>query len=144
MVRMNHVVLAGNLTHPPVLRETTKGNHVGSLRLALNDKYTRNGETNETVCFVDVEVWNKQAEACSRFLDKGSPVVVEGRLVRNEWVDRESGQNRSKLIVRAHRVQFAASPVPRATAETGDSAPNAWQPARRGREPGRTAAVNRA
>lgn len=107
MMTLNRVMLAGNLTRQPDLRETPSGATVANFGLAMNERYTsRQGEEREDVCFVDVEVWGKQAEMCGQYLSKGNPAFVEGRLRCDRWEDRGTGQTRSRLVVRAERVQF--------------------------------------
>ena len=59
--------------------------------------------------YVDVTVWGKVAENCGQYLTKGRPIFVEGRLVLDTWEDRATGQKRSRLRVRADRVQFLYS-----------------------------------
>jgi single-strand DNA-binding protein len=66
------------------------------------------GETVESTVFVDVEVWARQAEICAEYLHKGSPVFVEGRLKLDQW-ESQQGEKRSKLRVRADRIQFLGS-----------------------------------
>ncbi len=106
MVRMNRVLLVGNLTRDPVLRKTPAGAACSDMSLAVNDSYTgKDGQTQETTCFVEVVAWDKQAQACSEFLQKGALVMVEGRLQYEQWEDKE-GQKRNKIKVRADRVQF--------------------------------------
>ena len=110
MLTMNKVLLAGNLTRNPELRETQNGTPVGSFGLAMNERYrTRDGEDREDVCFVDVEVWGRQAETCDQYLEKGAPAFIEGRLRLNQWEDRESGEQRSRIMVKADRVQFLST-----------------------------------
>lgn len=110
MVRMNRVLLAGNLTRDPVLRKTSKGLAVADLGLAVSDGYHgKNGGSEESTCFVDVVAWDKQAEACGEYLHKGAAVMVEGRLQFEQWKDKE-GQPRNKLKVTADRVQFLGTP----------------------------------
>lgn len=107
MVSINSVILGGNLTRDPEVRYTPQGTAVARLGLAINEVYrTKDGEKKEDVCFVDVEVWARQAETCGQYLKKGQPVLVEGTLKLDTWTDRESGQKRSKHKVRARRVQF--------------------------------------
>jgi single-strand DNA-binding protein len=106
MASLNHVVLAGNLTHDPRLRQTESGRSVCSLGMAINDAFTGStGEKVERTCFVDVEVWERQAAACSEHLHKGSAVLVQGRLQLDQWTS-PAGEPRRKLFVRASRVQF--------------------------------------
>jgi len=106
MASLNYVVLAGNLTRDPVVRNTPSGTAVADLGLAVSDKYkNKAGELVETTCFVDIVVWGRQAEFCQQYLHKGSPVLIEGRLQLDQWESKE-GEKRSKLRVRADRVQF--------------------------------------
>jgi single-strand DNA-binding protein len=105
MGTMNRVFLMGNLTREPALR-TTPGGPVSDLGVAVSDKYrNKAGEVVETTCFADVVVWGRQAELCSQYLTKGAPVLVEGRLQLDQW-QTEGGEKRSRLRVRADRVQF--------------------------------------
>ena len=106
MSSLNKVFLMGNLTRDPELRQAGSSS-VCKMGLAINRRYsTRDGQDREETCFVDVEAWARQAETCSRYLRKGSPVLVEGRLRQDTWEDRETGRNRSKLLIHAERVQF--------------------------------------
>ncbi len=111
MAAYNKVILVGNLTGDPEVRRIGgSGTAVCTLRLAIDDSYqNRNGEKVDRAVFVDCDVWDKQAENCQRFLSKGSPVLVDGRLQMDTWQDRDTGANRSKLKVRAERVQFLSS-----------------------------------
>jgi single-strand DNA-binding protein len=72
----------------------------------------------ESVVFVDIVVWGRQAETSAEYLRKGSPVLIEGRLQLDQWQSKE-GEKRSKLRVRADRVQFLGAP--RRGAATGDA-----------------------
>lgn len=110
MGTMNRVFLMGNLTRDPVLRKTPSGVAVGDLGIAVSEKYkNKAGEEVETACFADIVVWGRQAETCSEYLGKGSAVIVEGRLHLDQW-QTEVGEKRSKLRVRADRVQFLGRP----------------------------------
>ncbi len=111
MASMNKVFLLGNLTRDPELRYTSGGAAICALGLATNRSYTTaRGEEREEVCFVDIEVWGKSAEASKNYLRKGAPVMIEGRLRYDQWEDRESGKKRSRLTVTAERVQFLGQP----------------------------------
>jgi len=111
MASLNKVLLIGNLTKAPELRYTPQGTAVLNLRLAVNRKFKdRNSqEMKEEVCFITVVVWDKQAETCNQYLNKGSQVCVEGRLQSRSWEDT-AGQKRSVIEVRAERVQFLGAP----------------------------------
>ena len=108
MISTNVVVLAGHLTRSPELRHTPSGLAVCDMRIAVNDTYmSRSGEKVGSALYADVSVWDRQAEFCGQYLAKGAPVLVEGRLKLDEWKN-EDGQHRSRIYVRAHRVQFLA------------------------------------
>ncbi|MCU0665539.1 MAG: single-stranded DNA-binding protein [Candidatus Omnitrophica bacterium] len=106
MASLNKVLLIGNLTKDPELRYTPQGTAVANLRMAINRKYRdRNQEQKEEVCFITVVVWDKQAEVCNQYLQKGRSVFIEGRLQSRSWEDN-TGQKKSVIEVRAERVQF--------------------------------------
>lgn len=107
MSSLNKVILLGNLTKDPEVKKTPSGVDVAHMRLAISEQYRdrQTGASKETVCFVDVSAWDKQAENCGKYLLKGSQVLVEGRLSYDEW-KTQSGESRSKLSVRADKVQF--------------------------------------
>jgi single-strand DNA-binding protein len=96
----------GNLTRDPDVRQVPSGASVADLGLATNEVYKNSaGEQVERTCFVDIVAWGRQAETCGRYLSKGAPVLVEGRLQLDRW-QTEQGESRSKLRVKADRVQF--------------------------------------
>lgn len=106
MASLNKVMLMGNLTRDPEIRHTPKGTAVGDLSMAINMTYrTQEGTDKEEVCYVDVVVWGRQAETCKDYLSKGSPLFIEGRLQLDQW-ETQQGEKRSRLRVRAERVQF--------------------------------------
>jgi len=106
-IEINTVVLGGNLTRDVELKEIPGGSKVGTFGLAVNRTYTRNGEKVQEASFFDIEVWGPQAENCARYLEKGRPVVVTGRLKQDRW--EAEGQGRSKIKVVASNVQFLPS-----------------------------------
>jgi len=111
MASLNKVLLIGNLTRDPDLRYTPGGAAICEIGLAVNRRFvTANKEEREEVCFVDIEIWGKQAEAVSRNTRKGAALFVEGRLRLDQWDDRETGKRRSKLRVVAERTQFLSAP----------------------------------
>ena len=126
MSTLNRVFLMGNLTRDPEVRYTPSGTAVGDLGLAINENFkNKAGETVESTVFVDVEVWARQAETCAEYLYKGSPVFVEGRLKLDQWTNRQ-GEKRSKLRVRADRVQFLGAP--KRGADAADAPQNSMPP----------------
>ncbi|MDD5618260.1 MAG: single-stranded DNA-binding protein [Candidatus Omnitrophica bacterium] len=106
MANLNKVFLIGNLTRYPELRYTPSGMAVVTLRLAVNHRFKdRSGELKQDACFINIVVWDKQAETSNQYLKKGSSVLIEGRLQSRSWKDSE-GKNRSVIEVRADRVVF--------------------------------------
>lgn len=95
---MNSVSVIGNLTRDPELRRTEGGMSVCNMRLAIN------GIRENEVTYVDVVAFEKQADACARYLRKGRKVAVEGRLSYSEW-EADDGTKRSKHEV-IGRVEF--------------------------------------
>jgi single-strand DNA-binding protein len=105
---INRVIITGNLTRDPELRSTGSGMSVCSLRVACNTrrKDQSTGEWVDKPNFFDVTVWGAQGENCARFLAKGRPVAIDGRLEWREWEDRESGHKRQAIDIIADAVQF--------------------------------------
>ena len=119
---LNKVLLMGNLTRDPEVKYTPKGTAVCDLGLAINDSYkAQDGTIKETVTYVDVEVWGRTAENCKQYLTKGRPVFVEGQLRLDQW--EQEGQKRSKMKVRADRVQFLGGGGPGGGQGGGGSRP---------------------
>jgi len=107
MAYLNKVFLIGNLTRDPELRMTPKGTAVCQFGLAVNRQYKDDsGATRDETAFIDIEAWGKQGELVSKYLQKGSPAFVEGRLRFDSWEDKQSGQKRNKLKVVLENVQF--------------------------------------
>lgn len=110
MSSYNRVTLLGNITRKPELKKTKSGLSVTDLGLAMNRVWTgEDGEKHEDTTFVDVVVWNRDAENAVKYLDKGRSILVEGRLQMDTWQDAKTGQNRSKLRIVADTVQYLSS-----------------------------------
>jgi single-strand DNA-binding protein len=107
MATINRVVLVGNLTRDPELRATAGGTSVCRLRIACNTSWRNRdtGEVDERPNYFDVTVFGASGEACARFLAKGRPVAVDGRLDWHEWTTPE-GERRQAVGVLADSVQF--------------------------------------
>lgn len=121
MHSMNTVFLMGNLTRDPVLRDLPSSMKVAEIGLAINDRYkNKDGEWVNQPTFVDVVTWGKLAENCGTYLKKGSPVMIEGKLQLDQW-ESETGEKRSKIRVRAWRIQFLEQ---RSTTNAGSTEPN--------------------
>jgi single-strand DNA-binding protein len=107
MASINRVVLVGNLTRDPELRNTPSGMSVCSLRLAVNTRRKDNatGQWTEKPNYFDVTVWGAQGESCAQYLAKGRPVAIDGRLEWREW-DAQDGTKRQAVEIIADSVQF--------------------------------------
>jgi len=105
----NKIIIVGNLGRDPELRYTPQGNAVCNFSLATNEKKRdKAGETQDVTTWFRVTLWGKQAENASKYLTKGSPIYVEGRLRVEEWTDRD-GNNRHTLEVQGTEMQFIGS-----------------------------------
>ena len=97
----------GNLTRDPELRYTPKGTAVAKLGLAVNRTWRNaDGQQQDETTFVDVDAFGKQAETLGQYMQKGRPILVEGRLKLDQWEDKNTGQNRSKLGVILEKIFF--------------------------------------
>lgn len=104
---INVVVITGNLTSDPELRSTNGGLAICSMRIACNGRRKNNetGQWEEKPNFFNVTVFGAQGENCARFLAKGRPVAIEGRLDWREFTD-QAGNNRQAVEIIANSVQF--------------------------------------
>lgn len=102
---VNICILVGNLTRAPEVKVTPSGTSVANLGLAVNRTYTVSGEKREEVGFFTIVAWGKLAEQCAEHLDKGSKVLVEGRLQSRSWESKD-GQKRTAVEVNASSIQF--------------------------------------
>jgi len=101
----NQVILMGNLTRDPELRQTPNGQSVCSFSLALNRSYKgADGNWQEVTDFIDVVAWGPLGERVAQYLTKGRPALVNGRLQSRSW--EQDGQKRSKVEVNAQDVTF--------------------------------------
>jgi single-strand DNA-binding protein len=102
---VNQVILMGNLTRDPELRQTPNGQNVCSFSLALNRAYKdQSGEWQEATDFIDCVCWGPLAERVSQYLTKGRRALVQGRMQSRSW--EQEGQKRSKVEVLANDVTF--------------------------------------
>jgi single-strand DNA-binding protein len=103
----NKVILVGNLTRDVELKYLSSGSSVAKFGLATNRKWKdkNSGDDRQEVMFIDISVFGRSAEIANQYLRKGSKVLIEGRLVLNQWTD-QNGQKRSKHEIQADNVQF--------------------------------------
>ena len=107
MASFNKVILMGNLTRDPELKYLPSGSAVANVGIAVNRNWTdrESGEKREEVCFVDLEAFGRNAETMNEYLQKGRPVLIEGRLRYRTW-ETDDGQRRGKHDVYVERFQF--------------------------------------
>lgn len=111
------IVIQGNLVRDPETRTTVEGNDVTSFTVAVN--LYRNG--NETTEYIRVSAWGKRSEFASKYLKKGSGVIVSGEPGVYAWNAREDGHARAAIEIRADKISFTGSKVKEETPapETG-------------------------
>ncbi len=110
MANFNKVLLIGNLTRDPQLSYLPSQTAVVDFGLAVNRRWTgKDGEKKEETCFVDCTSFGRPAETINKYLTKGRPVFVEGRLTFNSWTAQD-GTKRSRLKVTVENFQFLGSP----------------------------------
>ncbi len=111
MASLNKMTIIGNLGADPEVRYLDGGAVVAQFNVATTEKYTnRNGEKVEQTEWFRVELWNEQAKVAEKYLKKGNPVYIEGRLRTEVWTDKE-GKERTSLRVRANTMQLLGSPM---------------------------------
>jgi len=102
---VNQVIIMGNLTRDPELRQTPSGQSVVSFSLALNRSYKdQSGEWQEATDYIDVAAWGPLAERVAQYMTKGRRALVQGRLQSRSW--EQEGQKRTKVEVLANDVTF--------------------------------------
>ncbi len=106
MASYNRIIIVGNLTRDPDYKLLASGQAVSRLSMATNRQFKnrQTGALVQEVCYVDVDVWGAQAESCRQYLQKGKPILVEGRLKYDSW--ESEGQKRNKHSIVADRVVF--------------------------------------
>ncbi|CAN5352528.1 single-stranded DNA-binding protein [soil metagenome] len=105
----NKIILIGNLGRDPELRYTPQGDAVCSFSMATNErKKDKSGEFQDVTTWFKVTLWRRLAENASKYLSKGSPVYIEGRLQVEEWTDRDNN-NRYTLGVQATDMHFISA-----------------------------------
>jgi len=111
MANFNKVFLMGNLTRDPQLSYTPNQTAVVDFGLAVNRRWKgQDGENREETCFVDCRAFGRLAENVNKYLTKGRPLFVEGRLTFNSWTAQD-GTKRSKHRVTVENFQFLGSPA---------------------------------
>ena len=110
MASFNKVILVGNMTADPELKQTTSGTSVCSFSIAVNRRFTRAEQGQQTVDFINIVAWRQSAEFVSRYFKKGNPILVCGQLQTRTWTDNQ-GQKRYATEVIADEVSFVSGPA---------------------------------
>ena len=129
MASFNKVILIGNMTADPELKQTTGGVSVCSFSIAVNRRFTKADQGQQTVDFINIVTWRQQAEFVSRYFKKGNPILICGQLQTRSWNDNQ-GQKRYTTEVVADEVSFVASAAQTAAPGAAPQAPagNAYTP----------------
>lgn len=102
----NKVIMVGNLTRDIELKYTPNGMAIAKSAIATNRKYkSQTGEQKEETCFIDITLFGRAAEIANQYLKKGRKVLIEGRLILEQWVDN-TGQKRSKHSIAVDNLQM--------------------------------------
>lgn len=117
----NKVILTGNLSKDITLKSNSNIT-IANTTIAVNRKFkNQNGDTSEEVLFIDITFFGRQAEIANQYLNKGSKVLIEGRLKYDTWKD-QNGQNRSKHLVVVESMEMLSGQ--NARANQTDNSPN--------------------
>ena len=121
MASFNKVILIGNMTADPELKQTQTGTSVCSFSIAVNRRFSKN-EQGQTVDFINIVAWRQSADFVCRYFKKGNPILVCGQLQTRTWTDNQ-GQKRYATEVVADEVSFVApsgANAPAGNAPQGD------------------------
>lgn len=105
----NKLVVLGNLTKEIELKYLASGSAVAKGSIATTHKYkSQSGEQKEEVCFLEFTIFGRGAEIANQYLKKGSKVLLEGRLIFEQW-NAQDGTNRSKHSLRVDEMKMLDS-----------------------------------
>ncbi len=107
MASYNKVILMGNLTRDPELRQSQSGMAICRFSIAVNRSFTgQDGNLRDEICYIDIDCFGRTAENISKYFSKGKPILVEGRLRQDSWEDKETNKTRTKIVVVLERFEF--------------------------------------
>ena len=105
---MNLLVLSGRVASDVTMRYTQKGKPVASFSLAVRKSYTKDADGNYPTSFFYIDAWNKLAETCEQHLIKGSPIMLRGHVVDNQFTDKDGKQQYGVKLV-ADIIEFGGA-----------------------------------
>ena len=123
MASFNKVILIGNMTADPELKQTATGISVCSFSIAVNRRFNKADQGQQNVDFINIVTWRQQAEFVSRYFKKGNPILICGQLQTRSWNDNQ-GQKRYATEVVADEVSFVASAAQSGTPSPMGQIPN--------------------
>lgn len=130
MPNLNVVHLIGNTTRDPELRVTPKGTAIAQFSLAINRKWKdEGGQEREEVVYVDCEAWAKAGEVIAKYVTKGKPLYVSGRLRLDQWEDKTTKEKRSRMKVVVEQFQFLGDGQQRPAGQDSGGSRQATRPA---------------
>ena len=118
MASLNNVVLIGNLTADPELRQTVTGKSVCNFGIAVDRPFAKEGQ--QDVDFINIVCWEKQADFVAKYFSKGDPIYVRGQIQTRTWTD-EQNQKRYATEIRAEDVSFVRAKAPSEGASDGSN-----------------------
>ena len=125
MASFNKVILVGNMTADPELKQTPSGASVCSFSIAVNRRFAKTEQGQQTVDFINIVAWRQQAEFVSRYFKKGNPILICGQLQTRTW--DYQGQKRYATEVIADEISFVGGPNGNnAPAQGGSYTPDAY------------------
>ena len=127
MASFNKVILIGNMTADPELKQTTGGVSVCSFSIAVNRRFAKADQAQQTVDFINIVTWRQQADFVSRYFKKGNPILICGQLQTRTWSDNQ-GQKRYVTEVVADEVSFVSSAPQAAQASAPQANSGAYTP----------------
>ena len=127
MASFNKVILIGNMTADPELKQTAGGVSVCSFSIAVNRRFAKADQGQQNVDFINIVTWRQQAEFVSRYFKKGNPILICGQLQTRSWNDNQ-GQKRYTTEVVADEVSFVASAAQTASQNAAPAAAGNYTP----------------
>ncbi len=125
MASFNKVILVGNLTADPELKQTSQGTSVCSFTLAINRRTSRNDQGQQTADFITVVAWRQTAEFVAKYFKKGRPLLVCGQIQTRKWTDNQ-GNTRYATEVVADEVTFVENKSSGDTTSGGGYTPDSY------------------
>ena len=125
MASFNKVILMGNMTADPELKQTTSGISVCSFSIAINRRFAKAEQGQQNVDFINIVTWRQNAEFVSRYFKKGNPILICGQLQTRKWTDNQ-GQPRIATEVVTDEVSFVAAAAQANAAPAGSYTPDAY------------------